>query len=694
MRNHVRATILAVAVIAISFSTVMPTRGADTKPAGQTDVPVRVVVLFSSGVGYFEHAGMVKGDATTELRFKTQQINDILKSLVLQDSQGKIGNITYPSQDPISKTLKSFQIDITNNPSLADLLNQLRGAKVKVVAGTETLSGTILGLEKKPKAVEKGQIEIWSLNLISGAIIRSIALDDVTKIELEDPVLQEELSKALKALAEARDQDKKPVTIHFQGDKERMVRLGYVVETPVWKTSYRLILNKEQSSLQGWAIVENQTDNDWNEVQLSLVSGRPISFIQELYQPLYIPRPIVQPELFASLRPQTYEAGMELRKEALAEKATEEQEALGRTRRLARAPAAPAASAAGGAFFRKDLAAINEPMDAASSVASVASAGKIGELFQYSVSNVSLPRQRSAMLPIVTDPIDVEKLSIYNLNVLPKNPLNGAKVKNTTKKHLLAGPVTVLDGGAYAGDARIDNVPPGQERLLSYGVDLQVLVNATKNRQDSSITGGKIVKGVLQLKRKNMFTQEYVAENKDDKDRTLIIEHPFRPGWKLTAPEKASETTDALYRFRTTVPAGKQSNLTVKEEIVAAETVQILPMDIGTLEFYGKNGEISKDVRDALMTAAKLKREMEEAQRQVNQRKSEIQQITNEQVRIRENIKTAPDKSTLKNRLLEKLDEQEKRIDAIYQQMDDQQKSYDAKRKELEDFVAKMNIGE
>src|ERR1051325_11341447 len=456
MRNHVRATILAVAVIAISFSTVMPTRGADTKPAGQTEVPVRVVVLFSSGVGYFEHAGMVKGDATTELRFKTQQINDILKSLVLQDSQGKIGNITYPSQDPISKTLKSFQIDITNNPSLADLLNQLRGAKVKVVAGTETLSGTILGLEKKPKAVEKGQIEIWSLNLISGAIIRSIALDDVTKIELEDPVLQEELSKALKALAEARDQDKKPVTIHFQGDKERMVRLGYVVETPVWKTSYRLILNKEQSSLQGWAIVENQTDNDWNEVQLSLVSGRPISFIQELYQPLYIPRPIVKPELFASLRPETYEAGRELRKEALAEKATEEQEALGRTRRLARAPAAPAASAAGGAFFRKDLAAINEPMDAASSVASVASAGKIGELFQYSVSNVSLPRQRSAMLPIVTDPIDVEKLSIYNLNVLPKNPLNGAKVKNTTKKHLLAGPVTVLDGGAYAGDARID----------------------------------------------------------------------------------------------------------------------------------------------------------------------------------------------------------------------------------------------
>src|SRR5262245_11787245 len=120
--------------------------------APQADVPVKQVVLFSSGVGYFEHFGTVKGDGSTELRFKTGQINDILKSLVLQDLDGgKVSTITYPSQDPIAKTLRSFQVDITANPPLADLLNQLRGAKVTVQAQAEKLSGTVLGVEYKRK---------------------------------------------------------------------------------------------------------------------------------------------------------------------------------------------------------------------------------------------------------------------------------------------------------------------------------------------------------------------------------------------------------------------------------------------------------------------------------------------------------------------------------------------------------------
>src|SRR5258706_308956 len=190
-------------------------------------------------------------------------------------------------------------------------------ASSRIVGGAENLEGTILGLEKKQKpAGDKGTVEVWVLNLISGGTIRSVELDQVSKLELEDPQLQEELGKALTALSQARDQDKKPVTINFNGEGERHVRLGYVVETPIWKTSYRLGMGgakdpkKAKHSLQGWAVVENPKRNDWNDVQLSLVSGRPISFIQDLYQPLYVPRPVVKPELFASLKPQTYEGGL------------------------------------------------------------------------------------------------------------------------------------------------------------------------------------------------------------------------------------------------------------------------------------------------------------------------------------------------------------------------------------------------
>src|SRR5260370_23977670 len=171
------------AITAVCLPTISRAQLAAEKqdqPAAQAaSVPVKAVVLFSSGVGYFEHYGTVKGTGTTELRFKTQQINDILKSLVLQDlDKGRIGVITYPSQDPIAKTLRSFQIDITTNPSLADLLNQLRGAKVKIAAGDDAAEGTILGLEKRAKAAgDKQTVEVWALNLISGGTIRSVELD-------------------------------------------------------------------------------------------------------------------------------------------------------------------------------------------------------------------------------------------------------------------------------------------------------------------------------------------------------------------------------------------------------------------------------------------------------------------------------------------------------------------------------------
>jgi len=703
-------TISVLAAILAGGAPFAPAADAPEKAGGKgadAAVPVKIVVLFSSGVGYFEHTGQVKGDASTELRFKTNQINDILKSLVLEDTGGgKVGTVVYPSQDPIGKILKSFQIDITNNPPLSDLLNQLRGAKIKVTTQAgKTMDATILGCEKKPKAVgDKGQIEVWVLNLVSGGTITSVPLDEVTQLQLEDPQLQEELNKALAALAQARDQDKKPVTIHFQGEGERRVRVGYVVETPIWKTSYRLILAPkpgEKNNLQGWAIVENQTDNDWNSVRLSLVSGRPISFIQDLYNPLYIPRPVVQPELYASLRPQTYEGGIEgLAKadEKLAQGAGFGGmggggfSASGAARMRGAAPARKAAGAelADGAALAEEQA---KTMNAAASVASVASASKIGELFEYTVANVSLPRQRSAMLPIITDPIEVEKLSIYNQSVLPKNPLYGARMKNTTKNHLLQGPITVLEGSTYAGDARIDNVPPGQERLLSYGIDLQVLVNATKNRQDSSIVTGKIVKGVLHLQHKHIFTQDYTAQNKDEKDKTLIIEHPFRQNWKLIDTPKPIETTENLYRFKETLPAGKTTTLTVKEELVQWEQIAILGMDTNAMEFYVKTGSIPKDVKDALAKAAALKGAMVDSQRRVAQLNAQLEQIAKDQQRIRENIK-AVEKGAYQTRLITKLEEQEKQIDEIGKSVDAAQKAFERQRKELEDYLGNLNVGE
>ena len=545
-----------------------------TVPPAHTDVPVRSVMLFSSGVGYFEHAGTVRGDGSTELRFKTAQINDILKSLVLQDLDGgRVTTITYPSQDPISKTLRSFQVDITSNPTMASLLNQLRGAKVTIVSQAEKVTGTILGVETHRKAVEKGEpIETPSLNLLTGAMIRSFDLPAIASLSLDDPQLQDELAKALVALSQARDQDKKPVTINFTGDGERHVRIGYVVETPIWKTSYRLMLDDKSGKLQGWAIVENQTDNDWTDVSLSLVSGRPISFIMDLYQPLYAQRPTVVPEMFAGLRPQVYGAGIAsgppvslnaitvnaaanplvphdlvTTKQGLTVATSGFEEAsitTGGPSALFGNAQAGTISVRGG---RVDQNATY--IDGVPSVRSMATAAQLGALFQYAIPNVTLPRQKSAMIPIVTDSVAIDRLSIYNASVLSTNPLNGVRLKNTTGKHLLQGPITVLDKNAYAGDARIDNVPPGQERLLSYGIDLEMTVDNTKNVQTSDGGHGEDHQGRADHRQEarlitGLHRRQQGEPRQGDPDRT-----PDPPGMEADGDDEAARDDAVAFPF-------------------------------------------------------------------------------------------------------------------------------------------------
>jgi hypothetical protein len=415
-----------------------------------------------------------------------------------------------------------------------------------------------------------------------------------------------------------------------------------------------------------------------------------------LYQPLYVPRPTVQPELYASLRPQTYEGGMEREKQVdrfaggggggapAAPAALPELEAPRALQSLAlgnRAPAGMLRAAKAETLYRAGV-------DATSSVASVASAAKIGELFQYTVGSVSLPRQRSAMIPIITDPVEVERVSIYNAAVLARNPLNGAKVKNTTGKHLLAGPITVLDGSSYAGDASIDNVPPAQERLISYGVDLQMIVDSTKRSSDSVIQSGEIVKGILHLTRKHVMSQEYRADNKGEKDKALIIEHPIRHGWKLVDTDKPVETTEALYRFQGKVGAGKATLLKVKEEVVEREQYAILTADLGQLEFYSKQGEIPRDVREVLIKAMRMKAAMVDTQRQSTDLQRQTTQITAEQQRIRENIKTVAANTDYSNRLLKKLNDQESEIEKLQMKIAELKETFDKQRRELEDFLS------
>ncbi len=695
-------------------------------------LPIRKVVLYSSGVGYFEHIGSVSGTVETTLQFKTEQVNDILKSLVLEDlGGGKIGTVVYPSRDPVAKTLQSFQVDLANDPALPELLAQLRGTQVSIVVGVDLTEGTILGVEKRLKAlsIESVPVEVPVVNVLSGATVKSVFLDQITSLEIRDGALQAELAKALETLAQSRDQNKKPVTLHFDGQGERKVRFGYLVETPVWKTSYRLVLPKDatgEASLQGWAIIENQTDHDWTGIDLSLVSGRPISFMQDLYQPLYVPRPTVQPELFASLTPEKYAggfggggmgmmggvakgtrmsrskaesaadgyAGREMVEEVDGEPGSvERSNVVELPAPVPLVPMQPPPSPSAGDYFFAD-AVTAAPINPVASVASAASAGKIGELFQYTVGAVTLPRQRSAMIPIVTDPIKAERLSIYNRNTLATNPLLGARLINTTGKHLLQGPMTVFDEGTYAGDSQIDNLPPDQNRLLSYAIDLKARVNSITARDYSEVVSGRILKGVLEVTNKSVSSREYVIANLDTKAKNFVVEHPLRGEWELVDTPKPVEKTDAVYRFALSVPADATQTLLVKEQRVASRSISILPMNIDQMVAYMQYNEISETVRAALGKAVEMRRAMAELEHSIGDKTTRIQEITTEQERIRANMGSSIDtKSQYYTRLLTKLNEQETTIESLQKDIAVLQSDLQSQRKALEDYLAQLNIG-
>jgi hypothetical protein len=290
---------------------------ANIKPAQK--LPITQVVLFNSGVGYFNRSGEVEGDARVDLEFSAGDINDLIKSLVIQDGRGKPMPLRYDSQEPIEKTLKSFAIDLSANPSFGQILNQMRGQKVEVTLQTNNpalnglpgnLTGTIVGMETahrphSPTAPNVGEMEL--LNLACAEGLRSVPLAAVQRVRFLNPTVENEFRRALEVVAVGHDSLKKTVHLGFAGDGKREVKVGYVVENPIWKTSYRLVKGENGKwRLQAWANVENTSDEDWADVKLTLVSSRPISFQMDLYPPLFIPRPTVEPALFASLRPPTY----------------------------------------------------------------------------------------------------------------------------------------------------------------------------------------------------------------------------------------------------------------------------------------------------------------------------------------------------------------------------------------------------
>jgi hypothetical protein len=680
---------------------------ADPQP-GADRLPLDRVVLFTSGVGFFQHAGKVTDDATVEMKFPAADVNDLLKSMVLEDLDGgSVSTVSYASRDPITKTLGTFAVNLTDNPSLGQIIGRLRGEKVELDAANR-VAGTIVGVERRTiPAGEKQTVEKEFLILLTAGGLRTLALDAITEIRLVDKRLQGELEKALAVLALGHDNDKKSVVLQFTGKGPRNVRVGYVQESPLWKTSYRLVLDepaageqRTKARLQGWAIVENTTDRDWKDVRMSLVSGRPISFTMDLYQPLYVPRPQVVPELYASLLPQVYGQDLAAAEEKFrrARGEGDGNAALPNAKRLDRAKDATLAAngtpraAAGEAESLQEAA--KQMFTAAQGIRSLAAGENLGELFRYEIEQpVTIDRQRSAMLPIVAETVEVEKVAIYDERVLAKHPLAGLRLVNSTKLNLMQGPLTVFEAGGYAGDARVEDMAPGSERLLSYAIDLDVEVNPRNQSQADEMLAVKIVKGTLVVTRKATRKKVFEIKNSGSKPVKLLVEHPRDGGnWKLVAPEKTAETTRDRYRFAVLAEPGKPATLEVVEEQPGEQRIALTNIDAGQIGIFVQSKVPSQRVKDALGQVLAKKRAIEEIVRTKQEKEREIQVVEQEQNRLRQNMGNLDRTNDLYLKYVRKMTEQEDRVDVLRKEITALIQKEQAARRELDDFLQQLEL--
>lgn len=651
--------------------------------AAAQELPVTKVALFSSGVGYFERRGTVKGDASVSLPFSTQEVDDVLKSLVVWDLAGGGGaagagpSVSYPSLETLDEALRGLGVDLRGNPRVEELLARLRGAEL-VVEAPERIQGRVVSVEQRPTGKD-GSPRATVVLLTQGGV-RAVALDDMASFRFADPAVAADFERGLALILGARDAERRVLDLRLPGTGSREAALGYVVAAPVWKASYRLDLSGDKPWFQGWAVVDNPSQSDWKDVSLTLVSGRPVSFIQNLYAPLRLARPVLPLSIAGTAEALTYGSGLE-------PEAYYELDELSAAPPAARALAAPSrekkAEYSGAAADRLSLAA---------SAAGAAEARAAGDQFEFTIKRpVTLERRRSAMLPLVAGPISAEKVSIWSPGSGSKNPMLGARIVNSLGMKLPAGPVTVFDGGAYAGDALLEFLPEKDKRLVAYGQDLSVEVEDS-SAQSRETTGVTVAKGVLVFSRRVTYTRTYVARNASAAPRKLLVEHPVTAGAELAAPASFEEKTGAAYRFLVSLPAGGQAKLEVKERSPAQERVVLSGLSSESFLSYASSSEIPAKVKEALRKAIELKGKAEDAKKALADLEARSAELESGQSRIRSNLTAVGRDSTQGQQYLKRLMDSEAELDGLKARIEAARKASREAQSAYEAYLGSLSL--
>lgn len=654
-----------------SSETISPARsGVSDRPLElSSSLPVKAVTLYSAGLAQIVHETDISGDEVLFFPVEHKDINDILKSLRVEDLDGgRVDSVNFASDNPLNAVLSDMRVNPSGSPGIRQFLSGTQGEQVSVSNDQGEYSGYIFSVEEQR---DKDGNSRTILNLMSAGGLQSIDISTLRNLKFSDPALQDELLEALSEIARARVKSSRILKISLKGEGTRTVRISYIRAVPLWKTSYRIVLDREGTPrLEGWALVQNTGSEAWEDVSLSFVAGQPNAFIMDLASPRYVHRETVDIPTAGPLGAVEYDKG-----------------------------SAPAPSRSSDSMYKsmapsmayEEAVMEDEYYGFAESyepapLESRATAVRTGNYYRYTVdAPVTVESRSSAMIPILSVENAGSSLGIYD-------PDSGGlvfksiRLNNDSEAHWAAGPVSVSEGRSYAGDALIPDMIPDSKRFISYAVHGTLEVFKSVEGLPQRIISLKISDGMMQrvdkMERETLYTVS-------GEEKELILIHPKEAGWSLVSHPEIDEETAGAYRFTLTE---WEEPVEVAEEYVISREYSLRSFSINDFNYYLEWSELSPQMKEALQEMSSLKQSVERYRRESSSLNASISRLERDQTRVRENMMVLDKDSDLFKSYADQLEKQETEIQSLNSRVNETQKAILKAEQDLTDYINSIEL--
>ncbi|ALM86240.1 DUF4139 domain-containing protein [Bordetella sp. N] len=644
--------------------------------------PIDRITLSSGGVAQVHRQVQVDGDGVVRISVPATQIDDVLKSLLVRDPGGSLQSVTLDGPAPVDEAFAQLPFDAGLLGALPDLLKQMPGTRVRVTSGGRTIEGAVLGTQTVESKQGDTTLPQSTLSVLTTERrIDTLRLGADTSVEVLDDGMRERFATAVAALASAGADRYRNVAIAVKGSGARKLGLEYVSAAPVWKPAFRLVLDKAgKARLQGWAVLENATGEDWNNVDLTLTSGAPVTLSQKLYDRYWRERPDLPVVAGAADRPRTDEA-------AAFEAAPPPPQAYAKADqrlRMAPRPSAPMAPAA--------PAPLAEPSGAMAPIAG-ASEGPVAQENLVSVSfhlprPVTLPRGQTLSLPFIDAEVPAERLAVYQPETGSRYPVSAVMLKNASGASLPTGILTVYDAETgFVGDAQLPTLPVNEQRLASFAADRKVEISSEMKPEQRTVKIS-VSQGVLRAETLARRVTTYTIKGAPDAPRTVIIEHPRLPGWS-TKSEQLDSTTPTHQRLRAQVAAGATAKVEVVDERPGTAVYALADANAQALLAWS-NAPADPALTAKLKQLAQARAKVVEAEQSLGDVDQKLTAQGENQARLRENLGAVPADSALGKRYLQMMTDSENTIGTLTTQRDKLNDALQALRKSYADDLAKL----